>query len=81
MTIEQQILRDLMPGQSTADSTAGRLRIATEAAEVIMKRLAKDGDLQVLTIAEKLTVYRLTPEIRQEIADADRFHQQPTPTL
>lgn len=72
MTTPNQILRDLRPGQSTADSTAGRLGIACEAAEVIMKRLATDGSLEVLTIAEKLRVYRLTPETRQALADADR---------
>jgi len=72
MTIEQRILRDLIVGQSTADSTAGRLGIACEAAEVIMKRLATDSSLEVLIIAEKIRVYRLTPETRQALADADR---------
>ena len=72
MTIENKILRDLIAGQSTADSTAGRVEIACQAAEVIMDRLAANGSLEVLTIAEKLRVYRLTPETRQAIADADR---------
>lgn len=72
MTIENRILRDLIAGQSTADSTAGRVGIACQAADVIMQRLTTEGRLEALLIAEKLRVYRLTPETRQAIADADR---------
>lgn len=66
MTIENRILRDLIAGQSTADSTAGRLGIATEAAEIIMERLVTEQKLQALD-ALGLRIFRLTDASRQTI--------------
>jgi hypothetical protein len=66
MTIENKILRDLVAGQSTADSTAGRVGIACEAAEVIMERLVAEQKLLALE-ALGLRIYRLTDATRQTI--------------
>lgn len=66
MTIENRILRDLIAGQSTADSTAGRLGMACEAVEIIMERLVTEQKLLALD-ALGLRIYRLTDASRQSI--------------
>lgn len=62
MDTQLHILRDLLAGQSTADSTAGRLGIHKDAATVIMERLVSEGTL-ILTINHlELRIYRLSPQ-------------------
>lgn len=60
MTNQNKILRDLKAGQSTADSTAGRIAIPKSAAETIMDRLVAKKQLLVID-AHGLRIYRLKP--------------------
>lgn len=60
MTTPNQILVDLLAGQSTADSIAGRLHVPTLVIEAMLKRHAKEGLCIPGTINGTLTVYRLT---------------------
>ncbi|MDP3851989.1 MAG: hypothetical protein U1E02_26625 [Hydrogenophaga sp.] len=66
MPIERHILRDLLSGQSTADSIAGRLNLNTEAAETILKRLARQGLINHRPLPP-LTVWFLNPDTRREL--------------
>lgn len=54
------ILRDLLPGQSTPDSTAGRLRQPTKVIEAFLSDLASDGLVETRQVNDTLTAYRLT---------------------
>ena len=65
MTLQERILQDLIPGQSTADSTAGRLGIATEAVSVIMERLVTEHQLLALD-ALGLRIFRLPLPLKTE---------------
>jgi DNA-binding MarR family transcriptional regulator len=58
MTIEQQILKDLSIGRSTAASIAGRIKLSTQAVEVILKRLEKSGQVETRPL-KHLLVYQL----------------------
>jgi predicted ArsR family transcriptional regulator len=60
VTTPNQILVDLLSGQATADSIAGRLKIPTRVIEAMLKRHAKDGLVVAGMINGTLTVYRLT---------------------
>jgi hypothetical protein len=60
MTTPNQILVDLLSGQSTADSIAGRLRVPTLVIESMLKRHAKDGLTVSGVINQPLLVHRLT---------------------
>jgi hypothetical protein len=57
--LQARILKDLSAGQSTADSTAERLKIPTQLCEQLCHELEAKGKLETLTIAQTLTVYRL----------------------
>lgn len=58
MTIEQQILRDLSIGRSTASSIAGRIKLSEEAVTVILKRLEKSNQVETRPL-NHLLVYQL----------------------
>jgi hypothetical protein len=56
------ILQDLRAGQSTADSTAQRLKIDKQTAERICQALLTEKQVDTFLIADFLTVYRITPK-------------------
>jgi hypothetical protein len=61
MTTPNAILVDLLSGQSTADSIAGRLRIPCLVIEAMLKRHQTDGLIATKPIAGgTLTVWHLT---------------------
>jgi len=60
MTTPNQILIDLLAGQSTADSIAERLRIPTLVAEAMLRRHETDDLVFTGSINGCLKVYRLT---------------------
>jgi hypothetical protein len=60
MTTPDQILVDLLSGQSTADSIAGRLHVPTLVVEAMLHRHTKDGLTSSGTIGNALTVWKLT---------------------
>lgn len=62
MTLEDQILIDLLAGQSTASSIAGRVRTDASAAGVILKRMERDGLVFHGLIMDHLEVWKLTTE-------------------
>jgi hypothetical protein len=69
MTPESRILRDLGAGPSTADSIAPRVRLATAAAEILLRRMEVEKKLESYPLGGVLSqvpVYRLarnyTPE-------------------
>jgi predicted ArsR family transcriptional regulator len=70
--LELAILKDLIAGQSSADSTADRLRIEGPAAQIIMDRLTSAGLLETFWIMNRIRVYRLTAQTRQALADLNR---------
>lgn len=74
MLPETTILRDLLAGQSTADSLAPRCRLSTPAAEVILVRLVKSNQVIVDT-SIGLRIYRLTDATREQL----RAPTNPTP--
>jgi predicted ArsR family transcriptional regulator len=62
MTIEQQILRDLSAGRSTASSIGLRLKVSEEAITVILKRLEATRHVAskpLITGPRPLLVYQL----------------------
>ena len=60
--LEVACLKDLKVSQSSASSTAGRLRIETETTTQILAALVTDGLAETDTIAHTITIYRLTPK-------------------
>lgn len=58
MTIEQQILKDLSIGRSTASAIALRIKISEEATTVILKRLEKNNQVETRPLGH-LLVYQL----------------------
>ena len=65
MSPELHILRDLLAGQSTADSLAARVGLRPPAAEVILRRLQAEGKVHCHPLGGVLSnthVYRLNPE-------------------
>jgi hypothetical protein len=58
--LEIAILRDLRVGQSTADSTAGRLKTDLQTTQQLLAGLVTDGLVETTTIAQTLTAYRIT---------------------
>lgn len=90
MTTPNQILVDLLSGQSTADSIAGRVRVPTLVIESMLKRHAKDGLVTPGIINDALTVYRLTsagteaalalrPPARKRSASPEPITPEPIP--
>jgi hypothetical protein len=72
MTIERQILTDLLVSQSTADSIAGRIRTHKDAVVIILNRLATEDqvsshELIIGTTPTGLLVWHLTPAARQAL--------------
>ncbi len=55
------ILRDLRVGQSTADSTAGRVKTDLQTTQQLLSGLLTSGLVQTTQIAQTITVYRITP--------------------
>ena len=81
MNTPNQILVDLIPGQSTADSISERLRVPMLTIQAMCQRHAKDGLLMANTIATgvstpggKLVAWALTDEGREV---ASRLNLQP----
>lgn len=66
MTISRAILRDLVSGQTTASSAAGRLRIETSHAQTLLNRHVTDN-LATREIFNGLEVYKITDKGREEI--------------
>lgn len=62
MSPERHILRDLLAGQSTADSLAPRCKLSTEKATAILVTLKREGKLTSEPIAglQNLHAYRIT---------------------
>ena len=60
MKTTTSILRDLLAGQSTPDSVAGRLKQPTKVIEAFISDLEFEGLVEPLEIAGTLTAYRLT---------------------
>jgi hypothetical protein len=90
MTTPNQILVDLLSGQATADSIAGRLKIPTLVIEAMLKRHLKEGLAIAGMINGTLTVYRLTttghetavslrPPQAKRTASADPATPEPIP--
>jgi hypothetical protein len=69
MTLEDQILIDLLAGQSTASSIAGRVRTDAPAAAVILNRMERDGLVFHGLIMGHLEVWKLTTEGRLRAQD------------
>lgn len=69
MTAQTTILRDLLAGQSTADSICGRTGLHPGVAEATLFRLHRQGLLLCLEISG-LRVWRLTEKTRQSLGDA-----------
>lgn len=69
MKTPDTILLDLRAGQATADSIAGRLRVPCLVIEAMLKRHAKSGLVLSGTVADTLTVWRLTPDGVQATKD------------
>ncbi len=77
MTFPQQILVDLLAGQSTADSTAGRLSLSNAHAAAMLRRHCKDGLVTSGLIGGRLIVFRLTTAgIQSAIALKPRRHRR-----
>lgn len=66
MKPETAILRDLLAGQSTADSLAPRVRLQPIAATAILDRLVREK-LVTRSDLNGLNVYRLTPATIQNL--------------
>jgi len=64
MTISHAILRDLVSGQTTADSAAGRLKIETYQAERLLAQHVLSGHATTEKYSV-LTVYRITDKGRK----------------
>ena len=64
MTAQDQILTDLLIGQSTAGALAERMATDEQAVSTICDRMARDGLLEQTKIAACLTVWRLTDDGR-----------------
>lgn len=60
MTTPNQILVDLLSGQATADSIAGRLRVPCLVIEAMLKRHALAGLTLHGSIGDAVIVWRLT---------------------
>jgi DNA-binding MarR family transcriptional regulator len=58
MTIEQQILKDLSIGRSTASAIAQRIKLSEGATTVILKRLEKTNHVETRPLGH-LLVYQL----------------------
>jgi len=65
--IRRAILLDLRVGQSTADSTAGRINFDTATVERALTLLLADSLVETLLIADRLTVYRATAKGLQSL--------------
>lgn len=63
---ETAILRDLLAGQSTADSLAGRCGIHPGVAEAILYRLHRQG-MVLFSKISVLRVWRLSERTRQQL--------------
>ncbi len=66
MTLSHAILRDLVSGQTTADSAAGRLKIETRHAETLLDRHVTDGHVNIQK-NYGLTIYQITDKGREKI--------------
>ena len=66
MTIEHEILKDLLAGPSTASSLAGRVKLHPDAVTVILQRQQKIGEVTNHPLA-CLTVWTLTDKTRQAL--------------
>lgn len=66
MTLSHAILRDLVSGQTTADSAAGRLKIETSKAETLLIAHAIDGHVIELKI-QGLSIYQITDSGRDKL--------------
>jgi DNA-binding MarR family transcriptional regulator len=56
------ILKDLRVSQTSASSTAGRIKADVETTTSILTDLVTDGLAETDTIANTIIVYRLTPQ-------------------
>jgi predicted ArsR family transcriptional regulator len=82
MTTPNTILVDLLSGQSTADSIAGRLRIPCLVIESMLKRHQTDGLVATKPIAGgTLTVWHLTHQGKQTATPLKRPTIKPRPIL
>jgi hypothetical protein len=77
MTTPEAILQDLMSGQSTADSIAGRLRVPTLTIEAMLQRHELAGLVESGEIHRTLTVWYLTAEGRQGRQPVKPFPKAP----
>lgn len=78
MTTPNQILNDLLAGQSTADSIAGRLRVPSLVIESMLHRHQVEGFVSSHDIADgTLTVWSLTIAGRQQTTPDRRRRKQP----
>ena len=66
MTIEHEILKDLLAGPSTASSLADRVKLPPDAITVILQRQQKSGQVASRPLA-CLTVWTLTDKTRQDL--------------
>lgn len=66
MTTSHAILRDLVSGQTTADSAAGRLKIETIQAQKILAQHVLSGNATSEQYSI-LTVYKITDKGRESI--------------
>lgn len=69
-TLEARIARDLKAGQATPGALAERLRVKTEAVEVVLRKMAEAGEVDTKEICGgSLTVYYLTKSKREVASD------------
>lgn len=62
ITLEKQILRDLVSGRSTADSMAQRINRPTEVVETTLNRLVNEKKVTTSTLGP-LLIYHLVKTI------------------
>lgn len=67
--LARAILKDLAAGQSTADSTAGRLRVDARTVEALTLQMMAEAIVEIHLIADRLTVYRITQKGLQTLLD------------
>lgn len=65
MKTTTSILRDLLAGQSTPDSVAGRLKQPTKVIEAFISDLEFEGLVERLEIANSIHAFRLTERGQQ----------------
>lgn len=64
MTLSHAILRDLIHGQTTASSAAGRLKIETSHAQTLLNRHVTDGNATTNNYSG-LTTFQITDKGRE----------------